>query len=35
MVDQVKLAIEACDVIFFVVDARVEEDIRNIEFINI
>ncbi|GAT78499.1 ribosome biogenesis GTPase Der [Ehrlichia ruminantium] len=29
---QVKLAIETCDVIFFVVDARVERDIKNIEF---
>ncbi|GAT76356.1 GTP-binding protein EngA [Ehrlichia ruminantium] len=32
ILDQVKLAIEACDVIFFVVDARVERDIKNIEF---
>ncbi|QGR02581.1 ribosome biogenesis GTPase Der [Ehrlichia ruminantium] len=32
VLDQVKLAIETCDVILFVVDARIGEDIRNVDF---
>ncbi|AUO54699.1 ribosome biogenesis GTPase Der [Ehrlichia canis] len=29
---QVKLAIEGCDIVFFVVDAKVEQDDKNLEF---
>ena len=32
ILDQVKLAIEASDIIFFVVDARIEQDDKNVEF---